>query len=228
MSYRYSGRFFAFGVALTLLFSLTTAQAAGKPTQKTPPKPTVDDCLACHSDSTLTHEVNGKPVSLYVNPQAFKDSIHGGMFTCVDCHTDVTSAAHETTPKKISCAQCHADEQAAYERSFHAKAVAGGNAHAATCVDCHGSPHELLPASDPKSRVHHTNIPATCGACHGQKFVMEKSGHSAQPFNLYQESVHGKDVAAHRFGHVEKRVCQIAGAKRVSQDRDQHHREGLD
>jgi cytochrome b subunit of formate dehydrogenase len=204
MSYGNRGRFLAFAVALTLLFSLTTAQAAAKPPQKSQPKPTGDDCLACHGDSTLTHQVDGKPVSLYVNPQAFKDSTHGSMFTCVDCHRDVTSAAHETTPKKITCAQCHADEQAAYDRSFHAKAVAGGNAHAATCVDCHGSPHELLPASDPKSRVHHGNIPATCGACHSQKFVMADGGQGAQMVASYQQSVHGHAVAA---GSEKAAVC---------------------
>src|SRR5271169_1334893 len=105
------------GVALTLLFTVTSLHAASR---KIDPKPTADECFACHSDATLTHDVNGKPVSLHVDPQAFKDSIHGGMFTCVDCHTDVTNAAHETTPKKISCATCHADQQAAYDRSFHA------------------------------------------------------------------------------------------------------------
>src|SRR5207302_10860406 len=100
---------------------------------KHPPKSAADECLACHSDSTLSHQVGGKTVSLYVNTQAFKDSIHGGMFTCVDCHTDVKNAAHETPPEKITCAKCHADEQAAYDRSFHAKAVEGGNNRAATC-----------------------------------------------------------------------------------------------
>ena len=164
----------------------------------------MDDCLACHSDASLTHEVNGKQVSLHVDPQAFKDSIHGSMFTCVDCHTDVTSAGHETPPKKITCASCHADEQAAYDRSFHAKAVAGGNSHAATCVDCHGSPHELLPAGDPKSRVHHTNIPATCGSCHSQKLVMEDGGQSAQMVASYEQSVHGHAVAA---GSEKAAVC---------------------
>src|SRR5579862_7489514 len=144
---------------------------------------------------SLTPRCNGKSVSLHVDPQAFKDSIHGGMFTCVDCHTDVKSAGHETTPKKISCAACHADEQAAYDRSFHGKAVQAGNASAATCVDCHGSPHELLPASDPKSKVHHTNVPATCGACHSQQFVMEKDGLSTQMVASYQQSVHGHAVA---------------------------------
>jgi hypothetical protein len=192
MSTRTMRNFLASGITLTLLLAASPFHASGKPAQK----PTADECFACHGDPTLTHEVNGKPVSLYVNPQTFKDSIHGGMFTCVDCHTDVKSAAHETPPQKISCATCHMDEQAAYERSFHAKAVQGGNSHAATCIDCHGSPHELLPAIDPKSRVHHTHIPATCGACHSQKFVMEDGGKRAQMVASYQESVHGHAVAA--------------------------------
>jgi len=168
----------------SVLILTVFAAAAAKP--KAAPKPTNDDCLACHGDQTLTHDVNGKAVSLFVDPAKFKDSIHGSMFQCVDCHTDLKTSPHETTPAKVSCATCHADEQAAYDRSFHAKAIKDGDAHAATCVNCHGSPHELLPASDPKSRVSHVNIPATCGTCHGQKFVMEASGHSDQPFVSYQ------------------------------------------
>ena len=185
---------------LSLIFSVLPAFAAQKPT----PKPSNEDCLVCHSDSTMTKDANGKQVSLFVNPDAFKNSIHGGMFTCVDCHSDIKSSPHETTPAKISCAQCHSDQQAAYDRSYHAKAIKAGDGQAATCVDCHGSPHELLPASDAKSRVNHTNIPATCGTCHGQKFVMGVSGHSAQPFLSYQESVHGKAVAA---GSDKAAVC---------------------
>jgi len=200
MSTRTRRRFFASGIALTILLALGSLQAASK---KAPPKPAAE-CLTCHSDSTLSHEENGKTVSLHVDPDKFKDSIHGSMFTCVDCHTDVKSAAHETTPKKISCATCHADEQAAYEKSFHGKAVQAGNGHAATCVDCHGSPHELLPGSDPKSRVAHVNIPATCGSCHGQQFVMEKDGLRAQMVASYQQSVHGHAVAS---GSEKAAVC---------------------
>jgi len=173
-------------------------------TAATAQTPTNDDCLACHSDSTLSKEVDGKRVSLYVNPDEFQDSIHGGMFTCVDCHTDLKTSPHGATPARVACATCHADEQAAYERSFHAKAIKAGDSQAATCIDCHGSPHELLPASDPKSRVNHAHIAATCGACHGQKFVMEASGHSAQPFFSYKESVHGRAVAA---GSGKAAVC---------------------
>jgi len=187
-------------VALNILISLGTLHAADKPA----PKPTAEDCLACHSDATLSHDVNGKTVSLHVDPRAFKDSIHGSMFTCVDCHSDVKSAAHDTLPQKITCAKCHADEQAAYDRSFHGKAVQSGNSKAAGCVDCHGSPHELLPASDPKSRVFHANIPATCGACHSQKFVMEDGGLSEQMVASYKLSVHGHAVAA---GSDKAAVC---------------------
>ncbi|HTZ95658.1 MAG TPA: cytochrome b/b6 domain-containing protein [Terriglobales bacterium] len=187
---------------LSPLFLTLCAFAGQKP--KALPKPTNDDCLACHGDQSLTHDVNGKPVSLFVDPAKFKDSMHGSMFQCVDCHTDLKTSPHETTPAKVSCATCHADQQAAYDRSFHAKAIQQGDKQAATCVDCHGSPHELLAAGDPKSKVNHANIPATCGTCHGQKFVMEASGHSAQPFVSYESSVHGRAVAA---GSEKAAVC---------------------
>ena len=187
-----------FPLTLILLFSAGLAAAAQKP------KPANAECLACHNDPTLRHEIKGKPASLYVNPDTFKNSIHGGIFACVDCHADVKSSPHESTPGKVTCATCHADEQAAYERSYHGKAIIAGDGHAAKCVDCHGSAHELLPASDPKSRVNHANIPATCGVCHSQKFVMEASGHSSQPFFSYQESIHGRAVAA---GSATAAVC---------------------
>src|SRR5262249_29517176 len=174
------------GLVFVALPALAAKTAASKPTN--------EDCLACHSDSTMTKEVDGKQVSLYVNADAFKNSMHGSMFSCVDCHSDIKTSPHETTPAKVSCAQCHADQQAAYDRSYHAKAIKAGDGQAATCVDCHGSPHELLAAGDAKSRVNHANVPATCGICHGQKFVMGASGHSAQAFLSYQESVHGRAV----------------------------------
>jgi cytochrome b subunit of formate dehydrogenase len=178
------------------------AGTAKKPVD--PPKPTNEECLACHSDATLTHEVNGKPVSLFVDPDKFKNSIHGGMFTCVDCHSDLKSSPHETKPAKVECSTCHSDQQAVYDRSYHAQALKDGDKNAAGCIDCHGGPHEILAGSDPKSRVNHANIAATCGACHGQKFVMEASGHSAQPFISYQESVHGRAVSS---GSEKAAVC---------------------
>lgn len=174
------------------------------PAAKQAPKPTNDECLVCHGDAGLSTEREGRSVSLSVDPEKFKSSMHGSILSCVDCHQDVATSPHEKTPAKVSCATCHADQQAAYDRSFHAKAIKAGDGKAATCTDCHGSPHELLAGTDTKSKVNHANLAATCGACHGQKFVMEASGHSAQPYLSYQESVHGRAVAA---GSEKAAVC---------------------
>jgi cytochrome b subunit of formate dehydrogenase len=193
-------------VILSLLFLVTIFQhwtAASDKRSASSLKPTNAECLACHSDPDLSTRSNGKEVSLAINENHFNASIHS-MFACVDCHTDVKTSMHETTPAKVSCAQCHSEQQAAYDRSFHAQALKKGDTHAATCVDCHGSPHEILPVADPASKVNHANVAATCGACHGQKFVMEASGHSAQPFLSYEQSVHGKAVAA---GSEKAAVC---------------------
>ena len=118
-----------------------------------------EECLACHSDATLTKDENGKQVSLHVDDAKFKASIHS-IFGCTDCHADIKAFPHDPTPVKPDCATCHADQQAAYDHGIHAKAAAAGNTNVAKCQDCHGSVHEILPASDPKSKVAHTNIPA--------------------------------------------------------------------
>jgi cytochrome b subunit of formate dehydrogenase len=188
--------FLTYTVVLTCLIWASSAHAAQKLKDA--------DCLACHSDSTLTTDVNGKPVSLYVDGSKFQHSVHGHIFACVDCHTDVKSLTHDTPPAKVRCAQCHADAQEAYAHSVHGIARQSGAPAAAGCQDCHGGAHEVLPPGDPKSPVNHENIPYTCGRCHGQKFLMESRGETAQPFISYQESVHGR---ATEKGSQKAAVC---------------------
>ena len=117
-------------MCLVLMIGIGTVEAKDK---KAATKLTNADCLACHSDPSLTKDVNGKQVSLAVDEKKFTGSIHGGMFTCVDCHTDVKEVPHSNTPTKPACAQCHADEQKAYDSGFHAKSIAGGDSQAAHC-----------------------------------------------------------------------------------------------
>jgi cytochrome b subunit of formate dehydrogenase len=186
-------------LAQTLAISLLVCAGAARAEHKLQDK----DCLACHSDSTLTTEVNGKQVSLYVDEGKLKHSIHGDMFACVDCHKDVKSLAHETAPRKVRCAECHTDAQEAYSHSLHASTYRAGGP-GANCQDCHGGAHEVLAAADAKSPVNHANIPVTCGRCHGQKFLMESTGESAQPFISYQDSVHGRAV---ENGSTKAAVC---------------------
>jgi len=175
------------GIAvLSLLGWGCAAQAERKPKDK--------ECLSCHADSTLTAEANGQSVSRYVDENMLKHSFHGRLFGCVDCHTDVKAAIHETTPKKISCGQCHAAAEEAWARTAHAKPGKSGKTLGASCEDCHGGAHEILTPGDVKSPVNHANIPYTCGRCHGQKFLMESNGESAQTFVSYQESVHGRAI----------------------------------
>ena len=61
----------------------------------------------------MTAEENGKQVSLFVDQDKLKHSFHGRLFGCVDCHTDVKTLAHDTPPKKITCAGCHQAAQQA-------------------------------------------------------------------------------------------------------------------
>ena len=163
-----------------------------------------EGCLTCHGDTALTKDVNGKPVSLFVDGKKIQHSIHGSMkLACVDCHKDVKSIAHETPPQKVLCASCHAKAGDAYAHSSHAKLTPSGSA-TADCLDCHGDAHEVLAGGHPDSPVNHAHIPATCGRCHGQKFLMESNGVNTQPFVSYQESVHGRAV---ENGSMKAAVC---------------------
>ena len=192
-------------VSSRILFATCVVLLGWALTARSEQKPKDEDCLACHSDATLSADQNGQKVSLFVDARKLQHSIHGSLkLRCVDCHKDVKSLAHEKTPEKISCADCHAKEQAAWANSLHARASSGRKGPAATCKDCHGAAHEVLAGGHPNSSVNHANIPATCGRCHGQKFLMESNGVSAQPFVSYQESVHGRAV---ENGSAKAAVC---------------------
>jgi formate dehydrogenase gamma subunit len=155
-----------------------------------------DDCLGCHGDASAGQ--------VHVDPAKFGASIHSSM-GCADCHSDIKEYPHEPKPAKVDCANCHPDAVSAWQKGWHARAVGKGNDHAATCLSCHGgNAHTILPSSDPKSPTTHANVPATCGTCHGQKFVMEGSQFSTQPMFSYQQSVHGKAIAA---GNQKAAVC---------------------
>ncbi len=165
---------------------------------------TNDDCLACHNDTGLTKDLgNGKTASVHVDGKVFGTSVHS-VLECTMCHADIKGYPHDPAPQKVVCASCHADAQTAHDKGIHAKAIAAGNRNAASCLACHGGPHEILPAADPKSRTFRTNIPATCGSCHSQKFVMDGSGVSSQPIVSYRNSVHGLAVAK---GSMKAAVC---------------------
>jgi cytochrome b subunit of formate dehydrogenase/mono/diheme cytochrome c family protein len=147
-------------------------------------------CATCHDDAG--HQV----------PQ----SVHGllGKTACISCHGNEheIKAASSVVPQQ--CATCHADAVKEYQAGVHANARKSGDLDAPTCLSCHGTPHRIVPSTDAKSPVNHSNIPATCASCHGQKLLMAKTGHSDQPSVSYEESVHGRAVAS---GSQKAAVC---------------------
>ena len=157
-------------------------------------KLTSDDCLACHNDGSM---VNGKEI----HGDAFKASIHGTMFSCVDCHTGIKSLPHDANLAKPTCTTyCHTEEQKMYDSGVHGKALAAGNTKVPKCENCHGNVHEILTASDPKSSSARANIPVMCGRCHSQSIP----GLTGDVAVAYQESVHGRLAAG---GNIRAAVC---------------------
>jgi hypothetical protein len=142
-------------------------------------------CLGCHSNpARQIKAANGEIVSLYVDPAAFKTSVHGAKnVACVTCHTQISGYPHReykpsdrrqvTLDLYQSCKQCHGDNYQKSLDSVHQRALASGNRLGAVCTDCHGA-HDVRPPDQPRWR-----IAQTCSKCHGAIF------------GQYKDSVHG-------------------------------------
>jgi predicted CXXCH cytochrome family protein len=138
------------------------------------------DCLSCHNDPTL-QDASGH--SIGVNADKFHASVHAGL-KCNDCHNGFKDYPHPDKPAPVQCETCHADEATGVGSSVHAKA----SEH--PCLSCHGSPHEIVPKTDPQSPVYPLNIPKTCGTCHGNAAMAKKYG-LGNVYPAYLDSIHG-------------------------------------
>ncbi|NDV62872.1 hypothetical protein G0Q06_10455 [Puniceicoccales bacterium CK1056] len=152
------------------------------------------NCADCHDDIQ----------------EEFQQSIHGALgamgnldtATCSDCHgghgivpvSDLASPVFKLNLAR-TCAKCHdnpgltaeyrmrfPETSSHYQESIHGKALMKyGLVVAPSCNDCHGV-HDIKPANNEQSMVHHTNIDATCGKCHVG--IAEE----------YAQSVHGQHL----------------------------------
>jgi formate dehydrogenase gamma subunit len=149
-------------------------------------------CLTCHSDKSLTmKDTHGRQVSAYVDAGVFAASVHG-FLQCKNCHQDIVAIPHPEKLKKVNCGSCHEDAMKAFRAGIHGEDLAGGDPDAPTCSSCHGE-HNILPPSDPKSRVYPLNQPATCGRCHANKnFIRRHKLPSGEPVGQYENSVHAE------------------------------------
>jgi len=152
-------------------------------------------CKSCHAEEV-------KDFLSSIHAKAAKDGDSQAP-TCLACHGPAHKIVSAQDPESrvakrnlpVTCGDCHSNPDflakheipfahpvEAYRMSVHARAIATGNQAAASCSDCHAS-HAIYPARDPRSKINHWNVPATCGACHTE---IKK---------VYDESVHGQAVA---------------------------------
>jgi nitrate/TMAO reductase-like tetraheme cytochrome c subunit len=88
---------------------------------------------------------------------------------CTDCHSAHSIEQHELPKWQVDvinqCGNCHTDFIKSYRDTFHGQVTNLGYTQVATCASCHGA-HEMLPASDPASKVSKERRVETCRQCH--------------------------------------------------------------
>ena len=88
---------------------------------------------------------------------------------CTDCHSAHGIQLHDSDKFQVEvikeCGTCHAEYLKTYRDTFHGQVTALGYARMATCASCHGA-HDVLPASNPLSKVSSQNRLKTCQTCH--------------------------------------------------------------
>jgi len=104
-----------------------SAEAQPKPAE---PKPSSQDCLACHGDKDLKRDAPkpGRRTSLFADEAVLKASAHAQL-ECAACHRTAT-APHDSPLPPVQCAGCH----------DKARAELGGGVHAGARGQA-GAPH---------------------------------------------------------------------------------------
>ena len=169
----------------------------------------VEDCLTCHEDRTLTGERDGRTFSAFVDTALYSRSSHREL-ECVSCHAyldGVEDFPHdEIVPQPVDCTPCHDDIAEQYRQSLHGQAAAAGARLAPRCWDCHGS-HDIAPPVSDDSRVAKFNIPVMCGRCHKEGAPVDRTYDIPQDSILahYSISMHGEGL--YKRGLTVTAVC---------------------
>ncbi len=146
-------------------------------------------CTSCHTaHSVLPRDSTQSSVNRHNLPSTcgrchdgiaklFENSVHSASVTttdkklpvCDDCHSSHTISRTDAAGFKLKimgqCGSCHEEIAKSYFDTYHGKVSRLGYTKTAQCYDCHGS-HDILRVADPKSRLSHQNVVATCAKCH--------------------------------------------------------------
>ncbi|NIO15694.1 MAG: hypothetical protein GTN70_01615 [Deltaproteobacteria bacterium] len=179
-------------------------------------EPASSECFDCHgSDDILgwgedevventtpaeklpqAHFVTIPDISSFVDEKRYASSVHGDL-SCTDCHSDADSVPHGRYLKPVVCGECHEGISEVYANSRHGLARDEERVlYAPGCSDCHGA-HYVSEIEAPPSPVYFSNLPGTCGRCHGNSEFVKKAGISLREvYALYEQSIHGRAVSA--------------------------------
>jgi len=137
----------------------------------------VDDCLSCHNDKELTMDKKGKTISLFVDENVYKKSVHSKL-SCVTCHKGFSAEdiPHAENIKEVNCNSCHSD--ALTKHKFHPQILftkGTGKSQDINCKSCHGI-HDVQRVKN--SKWTEKNLTNACGTCHSvQKDEYIQSNH---------------------------------------------------
>ena len=156
-----------------------------------------EQCLKCHDNPGLTVQRDGKTVSLAVDRDEIRNSVHRNT-SCAKCHTGTDPFAQRpcsTVAAKVDCSICHAEVVKDFSISIHGTLAARGDTNAPVCQDCHGV-HSIRGHKDPKATTFAMNVPNLCGKCHreGQRAAVRYTGTQHNVVENYVESIHGKGL----------------------------------
>jgi predicted CXXCH cytochrome family protein len=153
-------------------------------------------CLKCHEQNDLHKMVNDSIVSLTVNKDDIKNSVHINI-PCVKCHSDVSVELRRPceTAGKVDCSNCHAEVSNIYMESGHGQAYLNEEKNAPYCTDCHGF-HKIKSRYDDTSPTYRGGIPNLCGQCHREdgKAPQTTKLKEVNALKDYSLSVHGKGL----------------------------------
>lgn len=186
-------------------------------------------CLVCHGvmEGKIRTET-GAVIDVNVDGERYASSVHGG-FDCITCHKQFSPNPHEpvkmsSVPQNIrllaeqiskkarvdavalsACIECHEDIYKAVIESIHGQnIVKKKQVDGPLCLDCHGSPHYIMPKNNLSSMVHRKNSVKVCGDCHEKEDAAKKYGWGKHILERYYESFHGKKYI---IGHPDAPTC---------------------
>jgi len=104
--------------------------------------------------------------------QCLRDVMYQDGMTCTNCHggtADVANPARRPWIDEPRCGTCHAAQYAENDGKLYRNSVGHGGLY---CEACHGSPHAILPSTQPNDNIQnialqgHAGTLSDCTVCH--------------------------------------------------------------